>query len=127
MHNLGFTIVGLVLLLSLQAVAWAGDGGASVNVAGSSQTLKSVVLGRPLNEMKGKLQAKSDDPKTLRLMVDGGFNVEFTYDRNTTMVNGGHTVQMSDLNYGDELIVRYAGKDLNAVEIDRVNKAVSPY
>ncbi len=33
-----------------------------------------------LNEMKGKLQSKSDDPRALRMLIDGGYNVEFTYD-----------------------------------------------
>jgi len=42
-----------------------------------------------LNEMKGKLLSLSDDPKTFRLLVDGGFNVEFTYDPKTSVVNGG--------------------------------------
>src|ERR1700690_2980279 len=49
-----------------------------------------VVRGTPrpgLNEMRGKLQSKSSDPKTLRLMVEGGFNVEFTYDAGTSLVN----------------------------------------
>jgi len=79
-----------------------------------------------LNEMKGKLLSVSDDPKTLRLIVDGGFNVEFTYDAQSSVTNGGQPIRISDLEYNDELIVRYAGKDLYAVEVDRVSKAPRP-
>jgi hypothetical protein len=75
-----------------------------------------------LNEMTGKLLAMSTDPKVLRITVAGGFNVEFTYDAKTIMLNGGKPVSASDLSYGDELVVRYAGKELRAVEVDRVNK-----
>ena len=79
-----------------------------------------------LNEMKGKLVSKSSDPATLRMLVDGGFNVEFTYDAKTIWVNGGNPITEDDLNFGDELIIRYAGKDLNVVEADRVSKAPQP-
>jgi hypothetical protein len=79
-----------------------------------------------LNEMKGKLNSISDDPKTFRLIVDGGFNVEFTYDQKTSVVNGGDPLKMEDLGYNDQIIVRYAGKDLYAVEIERVTKAPRP-
>jgi hypothetical protein len=79
-----------------------------------------------LNEMRGKLESKSNDPKAIRITVDGGFNVEFSYDARTTMINGGSPITLSDLNYGDELIVRYAGKELKAVVVDRVSKAPKP-
>ena len=79
-----------------------------------------------LNEMKGKFQSKSYDPKTLRLIVDGGYNVEFSFDSKTTMVNGGSTISIEDLEYNDEVVVRYSGKEMYAVEIDRVSKAPRP-
>src|SRR5579864_8457294 len=73
------------------------------------------VAPRPgLNEMRGKILSISYDPKTLRLLVDGGFNVEFTYDARTSVVNGGSPIKFDDLGYNDELIVRYSGKDLYA-------------
>jgi len=79
-----------------------------------------------LNEMKGTLESKSSDPKTIRLTVDGGYNVEFSYDANTVMINGGSPVTIDDLNYGDELVIRYAGKELKAVVVDRAKKAQRP-
>ncbi len=79
-----------------------------------------------LNEMKGKFQSKSYDPKTIRLIVDGGYNVEFTYDAKTTMVNGGSAISIDDLEYNDEVIVRYSGKELYAIEMDRLSKAPRP-
>ena len=79
-----------------------------------------------LNEMRGKLESKSDDPKAIRITVDGGFNVEFSYDARTIMINGGSPITLDDLNYGDELIVRYSGKELTAVVVDRVSKAPKP-
>jgi hypothetical protein len=79
-----------------------------------------------LNEMKGKLYSKSYDPKTLRLLVDGGFNVEFSYDVKTSVVSSGKTISLDDLEYNDELVIRYSGKDLYAVEIERTSKAPRP-
>jgi hypothetical protein len=79
-----------------------------------------------LNEMKGKLLSKSYDPNTIRVIVDGGFNVEFTYDAKTSIANGGSSISIDDLNYNDQVVVRYAGKELYAVEIDRVSKAPRP-
>ncbi len=79
-----------------------------------------------LNEMKGKLLSISNDPKSFRLIVEGGYNVEFTYDPKTSVVNGGDPIKLEALGYNDQLIVRYAGKDLYAVEIERVSKAPRP-
>ncbi len=79
-----------------------------------------------LNEMKGELNSISADPKTFRLIVQGGFNVEFTYDPKTSVVNGGDQIKIEDLGYNDLLIVRYSGKELVAVEIERVSKAPRP-
>ncbi len=76
--------------------------------------------------MQGKFQSKSDDPKTIRLIVDGGYNVEFTYDGKTTLVNGGSPITIDDLDYNDVVIIRYSGKELYALEIDRVSKAQRP-
>ena len=79
-----------------------------------------------LNEMKGKVLSISYDPKTLRLIADGGFNVEFTYDAQTSLVNGGEPIRFDDLSFNDQLVVRYSGKELYAVEIVRVSKAPRP-
>jgi hypothetical protein len=79
-----------------------------------------------LNEMKGKLLSISNDPKTFRLIVDGGFNVEFTYDAKSSVVNGGDPIKIEDLGYNDQLVVHYAGKDLYAVEVERVSRAPRP-
>ena len=76
-----------------------------------------------LNEVRGTLLAKSDDPRTLRLTVEGGGSVEFAYDSKTTFVNGGHPVAVGDLNYGDAILIHYAGKELTAIDVERVSKA----
>lgn len=83
----------------------------------------AVAAPRPdLNAMTGKVMSLSSDPKVLRITVDGGYNVEFTYDAKTVVHNGGSAIQASDLSYDDRVVVRYAGKELNAVEIERVSK-----
>ncbi len=79
-----------------------------------------------LNEMRGKLSSKSYDPKAVRLSVSGGYNVEFTYDQKSAITSNGTVISFEDLGYDDELIIRYAGKDLYAVEIERVSKARRP-
>ncbi len=76
--------------------------------------------------MRGKMQSKSSDPQTIRLSVDGGYNVEFTYDSKTAASSDGAVIALDDLEYNDELVLRYAGKELYAVEIERVGKAPRP-
>ncbi len=76
--------------------------------------------------MKGKLLSVNYDPKTLRVIVDGGYNVEFPFDSQTSIVNGGDPIKIDDLGYNDVVIVRYSGKELNAIEIERVSKAPRP-
>jgi len=117
---IGLTVVCL-LGLALQVPADVSDTPASIKAE------KPATIHRAdLNEMKGKLQSKGNDPKTLRILVDGGFNVEFTYDKKTIMINGGSSITADDLSYGDELIIRYAGKELYAVEVNRVSKVPRP-
>jgi len=79
-----------------------------------------------LNEMRGKLQSREDDPKTLRVLVDGGFNVGFTYDSKTIVTAEGKVIAVDELEYNDELILRYSGKELYAIEVERVGKAPRP-
>jgi len=97
---------------------------APVEIATPAAQPKAVRTG--LNEMKGKFQSKSYDPKSIRLIVDGGYNVEFSYDSQTKLVNGGSPIGLDDLEYNDEVIIRYSGKELYALEIDRVSKAQRP-
>lgn len=79
-----------------------------------------------LNEIRGKLLSKSYDPKAIRLVVTGGINVEFAYDQKTTIQTQGAVLSMEDLGYDDVLAVRYAGKDLYALEVERLSKARRP-
>lgn len=76
-----------------------------------------------MNEMTGTVESVDTDPNVLRLTVDGGYNVEFTYDAQTVATNGGHDLSISDLNYGDKIVVRYVGRDLIAREVERISKA----
>lgn len=79
-----------------------------------------------LNEIRGKLLSKSYDPKAIRLTVAGGFNVEITYDAKTSVQSNGTTLSIEDLGYDDAIVVRYAGKDLYAIEIERASRAPRP-
>ncbi len=79
-----------------------------------------------LNEVRGKLLSKSYDPRTLRLVVEGGFNIELTYDPSSLIVDNGKAIGIDELGYNDELIVRYVGKELYAAQIERVSKAARP-
>lgn len=76
-----------------------------------------------LNEMSGKVLSIGLDPRVLRVTTEGGFNVEFTFDRQTTISSQGTVVAADQLSYGDSVVVRYAGKELNAVEIERTHSS----
>ncbi len=80
-----------------------------------------------LNEMTGKIVSVEDEPAVLRLALEGGYSIEFTYTRQTTITNGGNPIQFSDLYYGDKVQVFYAGKDLHAVSVERLEKAPRPF
>lgn len=132
MRHQGLIIVGLGIAL-LPALLCADDAVPAVKIQTSAGVPAAAPMPaapapsrRALNEIKGKLESKGDDPLTLRVMVEGGFNVEFRYGADTVLTNGGHPVQMEDLNYGDDLVVRYAGKELYALEVERVSKAAQP-
>ena len=79
-----------------------------------------------LNEIKGKFQSSSDDPRTIRLISESGFNVEFPYDTKTTVFQGENRLTVKELNYNDEVAVRYAGKELYAIEVERLSHAARP-
>lgn len=79
-----------------------------------------------LNEIKGKLLSKSYDPKAIRVVVAGGINVEFAYDQKTSFQSQGQVISLDNLGYDDELVVRYAGKELYALEVERLSKAQRP-
>ena len=78
-----------------------------------------------MNEMSGTVLEVDSDAKVLRLTLEGGYNVEFSYDSQTTLRNGGHDITVKDLGYGDQVTVRYIGKDLTAREIERTHKAAT--
>lgn len=79
-----------------------------------------------MNEMSGAVLSVDTDAKVIRLTLDGGYNVEFSYDSQTLIRNGGHDITVNDLSYGDQVTVRYIGRDLIAREIDRTRKAPAP-
>jgi hypothetical protein len=72
-----------------------------------------------LNEMNGKLQSLGDQPPVFRLLANGQYNVEFTYSDQTIVRSGQTPLKIGDLQPGDDVTVRYAGRELNAVEIER--------
>ncbi|HVO32883.1 MAG TPA: hypothetical protein VMU17_03150 [Elusimicrobiota bacterium] len=76
-----------------------------------------------LNEMTGTVLSVDADNDVLRLTVDNQFNVDFTWNSKTAVTNGGHKIAVPDLNYGDKVVVRYSGKELQAVQIERLSKA----
>jgi hypothetical protein len=150
MRRWWLAIGGLLLGGSLQTAAWAAaaaeaskeadtwaDVKADTETRRQEEREKKDVAESPgppaeagrrkdLNEMKGILHQLGTDPNTFRITVNGGFNVEFAYDRNTVMLNGGKSVTPSDLSYGDAVVVRYSGKELYAVEVERVGRAPRP-
>jgi hypothetical protein len=76
--------------------------------------------------MTGTIESVDADAGTVRVSVEGGFNVGFSFDRITKMVDNGKPIGPSDLNYGDKVIVRYAGQDLLAIQIERLAQAPAP-
>jgi hypothetical protein len=78
------------------------------------------------NEMVGTILDVEEDPNVLRITLENGYNVGFTFDDKTVMTNGGSPIKIPDLLYGDTVQVRYFGKELRATEIERLKKAPRP-
>ncbi len=76
-----------------------------------------------LNQFIGTVETVDTDNKIVRLNVEGGYHVELAYNSKTATTNGGGPMTMDDLEYGDKVVVRYQGRDLMAVEIERLLKA----
>ena len=76
-----------------------------------------------MNEMRGTVESADPDDRMVRLTVEGGVNVEFTYNSQTVFKGVGAPHTGADLNFGDHIVVRYAGKDMNASEIERLSSA----
>jgi hypothetical protein len=79
-----------------------------------------------LNEMTGTILSVDGDGGVVRITVQGGFNVDFAYDNSTELTDNGKPIKPEDLGYGDKIVVRYAGKDLMARQIERTSQATSP-
>jgi hypothetical protein len=77
------------------------------------------------NDMSGTLGSLDADARIIRLSVEGGYNVEFSYDSQTTVSGEGHSLAIADLGYGDQVTIRYKGKDLIAREIVQTHKMPS--
>jgi hypothetical protein len=72
-----------------------------------------------MNQMTGTIQAVDGDNHLIRLQTENGFNVEFTYDRDTVCKGIGVSKEVTDLAYKDQVIIRYAGRELLAREIEK--------
>lgn len=76
----------------------------------------------PMNEMKGTIASIDTDGRVIRLSVDGGYNPQLSYDAQTLVEASGSKLTLKDLETGDNVIIRYVGKDLTAREIERFPK-----
>jgi hypothetical protein len=76
-----------------------------------------------LNEMTGSLQTIDAEGGLLRITSDDGFNVEFSFDIKTICLDTDKkALGFDDLEYGDRVRIRYLGRELHALEIDRLPK-----
>lgn len=84
---------------------------------------RSLPSGIRYNEMKGTIMSVDTDQRFVRLAVEGGYNIQFSYDPGTILLNGGNPIPDTELYFGDKVQIRYAGKELKALEIERYEKA----
>ncbi|MFA5975294.1 MAG: hypothetical protein WC859_03920 [Elusimicrobiota bacterium] len=82
----------------------------------------SVVVPR-MNQMNGSILSIDTDSRVIRVTVEDGFNVEFAYSSKTQISDREHSVEIGELGYGDQVIVKYEGRELIAKRIERLEKA----
>lgn len=73
----------------------------------------------PMNEMTGTLSSIDSEAQTIRLSIEGGFNPELPYTKDTAVWIEGRKAALSALQYGDRILVRYMGRDLTLKEIEK--------
>ena len=115
-------ILGILLLLFAAFPLWAD----AVNLPGvqlSTAPLPSIQRKSPFNEMTGTLLTVDVGDRVLRITVEGGYNVDFSWDSKTRLTDHGQPLDASDLQYGDTVVVRYEGRELHAQELERLSKA----
>jgi len=89
----------------------------SIGMAG---LLTTTLFAEPsLNQFTGTISSIDTDAGVIRLSIDGGYNVELTFDSRTAVTDSGHAIQATDLSYGDKVTARYAGQELYAKQIAR--------
>ena len=74
---------------------------------------------RAMNEMAGTIQGIDQDAQLIRLQTENGFNVTFSYDRETACKGIGVPKDVSELMFKDQVVIRYVGKELLAREIEK--------
>jgi hypothetical protein len=77
----------------------------------------------PMNEFSGTVVSIDSDAQLLRMALEGGYNVEFTFNKKTLVIDGHDPVQISALGYGDKVTARYVGRELYAHQIVRTARA----
>jgi len=107
-------------ILLVQTPLWADPPAAQTPAAVPAA---AVAADPAMNEMSGSVLSVDSDSQAIRLTLDGGYSVEFSYDSQTLVRNGGHDITVKDLGYGDQVTIRYIGKDLVARKIERTHKA----
>jgi hypothetical protein len=72
-----------------------------------------------LNEIAGKVQSVDGDAGVLRILTEAGYNVEVAFNRATVLKGFETSKTVADLAYQDTIVIRYAGRDLVAREIEK--------
>lgn len=76
-----------------------------------------------LNSIAGKVLAVDGDARLIRITTEQGYNVEFNYSRQTALKGYEEPMDISDLPLDETVIVRYSGKELAAMEIEKQGAA----
>jgi hypothetical protein len=99
----------LTALVFLAPCVWAAD-------------LAPAPAAVPMNSFTGTVVSVDPDARVLRMSLEGGYNVEFTYDSKTSVKDKGAAITPGALSYGDRVVARYIGRDLYARQIERLDK-----
>lgn len=120
----------LVLLAVQAASAESASSVSPKELPGVSNASKPEISADPLapraglNQFVGTIQSVDADARVFRMIVEGGYNVELTYTTKTACIEGGKALSVESLDYNDKVVVRYAGRELAAVQIERLSKNI---
>jgi len=97
-----------------------------VSLSVQAKTPEPAPAAPTMNEIAGRVQSVDLGESVLRVSTESGYRVTFSFNRETKLTGLGLPKSVEDLKYEELVTVRYQGKELLALEIEKRSLASVP-